>query len=210
MVRPGTVAVRAPVVVALTPPGMAVTVYPVIGEPPLLTGAVHDTWAWPLPAVAVTPVGAPGIVELGVTAVLGADALEVPVALVAVTVNVYAVPLVRPDTVELTPVVLRPVQAGHAGDDVIVYPVIGEPPLLAGAVQVTTACPFPALALTPVGAPGRVPRAWTTQVKVALPLAEVPSVTVTVTVELPAVLGVPEINPVPELITRPAGRPVAE
>ena len=180
MVRAGTVTVRAPLVVALAPPGLAVMVYPVIGDPPLLAGAVHDTWAWPLPAVAVTPVGAPGIV-LGVTAVLGVDALEVPDVVVAVTVNVYAVPLVRPDTAEFTPVVVRPLQAGHAGDGVIVYPVIGEPPLLAGAVQDTTACAFPAVALTPVGAPGRLPRAWTTQVKVALPLADVPSVAVTVT-----------------------------
>ena len=88
LVKPVTVAVRAPVVVALAPPGLAVTVYPVIGDPPLLAGAVHNTWAWPLPAVADTPVGAPATVELGVTAVLGADALEGPVAFVAVTVNV--------------------------------------------------------------------------------------------------------------------------
>jgi hypothetical protein len=87
LVRPETVAVNAPVVVAVAPPGVAVTVYPVIGEPPLLAGAVHDTAAWLLPAMAVTAVGAPGTVE-GVTAVLGADAVEVPAALVAVTVNV--------------------------------------------------------------------------------------------------------------------------
>ena len=87
LVRPGTVAVRAPVVVAVAPPGLAVTVYPVTGEPPLLAGAVHDTAAWLLPAMAVTAVGAAGIV-LGVTAVLGADAVEVPELLVAITVNV--------------------------------------------------------------------------------------------------------------------------
>ena len=34
------------------------------------------------------------------------------------------------------------------------YPVIGVPPLLAGAVQLTVACRTPAAALTPVGAPG--------------------------------------------------------
>ncbi len=38
-------------------------------------------------------------VALGVTAFVGADAGLVPTALVAVTVNVYGVPLVRPDTV---------------------------------------------------------------------------------------------------------------
>ena len=71
-----------------------------IAEPPLLAGAVHDTLACPLPAVASTAVGAPGI-ALGVTAVLGGDAAEVPRALVAVTVNVYAVPSVSPATVVL-------------------------------------------------------------------------------------------------------------
>ena len=85
--RPGTAAVNAPVVVAVAPPGVAVTVYPVIAEPPLLAGAVHDTAAWLLPAMAVTAVGAAGIV-LGVTAVLGADAVEVPELLVAITVKV--------------------------------------------------------------------------------------------------------------------------
>src|ERR1700733_13405438 len=47
------------------------------------------------------------------------------------------------------------------------------------------------------------------QVKPAAPLAPVPSVAVTVTLLLPAVVGVPEIRPVEELIDRPAGRPVA-
>ena len=47
---------------------------------------------------AVTVVGAPGTVR-GVTAVLAVDGALVPAALVAVTVNVYAVPLVRPVTV---------------------------------------------------------------------------------------------------------------
>jgi len=53
-----------------------------------------------LPAMAVTAVGAPGTV-LGVTVALAVDATEDPAALVAVTVNLYAVPLVRPVTVTL-------------------------------------------------------------------------------------------------------------
>ena len=53
------------------------------------------------------------------------------------------------------------------------------------------------------------PLALTVQVKAAVPLAPVPSVTVTVTLELPAVVGVPVIAPVVELIDRPAGRPAA-
>ena len=48
------------------------------------------------------------------------------------------------------------------------------------------------------------------QVKVADPEAPVRSLTVTVTVEVPAAVGVPEISPVPELMDRPAGSPVAE
>jgi hypothetical protein len=51
--------------VAVKPPGLEITVYPVIAEPPLLTGAANVTVAWALPAVADTPVGAPGtVVEL--------------------------------------------------------------------------------------------------------------------------------------------------
>ncbi len=43
--------------------------------------------ACPLPGVAVTPVGAPGTVA-GMTALEAADAGLVPIALLAVTVNV--------------------------------------------------------------------------------------------------------------------------
>ena len=45
------------------------------------------------------------------------------------------------------------------------------------------------------------------QVKVADPEAPVLSVTVTVTVEVAGVVGVPVISPVEELIDRLAGRP---
>jgi hypothetical protein len=48
-----------------------------------------------LPAVAVPIVGALGVVE-GTTELLVADEILVPLALVAVTVKVYVVPLVRP------------------------------------------------------------------------------------------------------------------
>src|ERR1035437_3034199 len=131
-----TVAVIPMIVLKLAPPGDAVTVYPVIAEPPLLTGAVHDTTAWAFPGVAVTAIGAPGTV-LGVTAALALDAGEVPAALAAVTVNVYAVPLVRPVTVAVVaPVVLTVAPSGEA---VTVYPVTGDPPLLDGAIHETRA-----------------------------------------------------------------------
>ena len=131
------------------------TEYPVIAESPSLAGAVHDTTACAFPAVADTPVGAPGTVLTdGVTAALANDAREVPTELVAVTVNMYAMPLVRPVTVaEVAPDV---VAVAPSGDAVTVYPVIGKPPLLAGAVHDTTATPFPAEAVTAVGTPGTV------------------------------------------------------
>ena len=54
---------------------------------PSLLGAVKDTVAVPLPAVAVTPVGASGT-EFGVTAVEADEAVPEPSALVAFTVKV--------------------------------------------------------------------------------------------------------------------------
>src|SRR5437899_499118 len=68
--------------------------------PPSEAGAVQEMVAWALPAVALTAVGAPGAVagSTGVTAAEAAEAGLVPTALVAVTLKVYAVPLVRPVT----------------------------------------------------------------------------------------------------------------
>ncbi len=68
--------------------------------PPFEAGAVQLTLAWPLPAVAVTPVGAPAR-PYGVTELDGADTGLVPAEFVAVTVNVYAVPVISPVTVAL-------------------------------------------------------------------------------------------------------------
>jgi hypothetical protein len=70
----------------------------VIALPPF-TGAVQLTVAWPSPAAATTLLGAPGAVgALGVTAFEGLEAGPLPTEFVAVTVNVYAVPFVRPGT----------------------------------------------------------------------------------------------------------------
>jgi hypothetical protein len=79
----------APLVVAVIEPGVEVTVYPVIAEPPLNVGATHDTTACrpTLLTVAVAVVGAPGTVY-GVTEAEAAEAPLVPTAFVAVTVNV--------------------------------------------------------------------------------------------------------------------------
>jgi hypothetical protein len=84
--------------------------------PPLLAGAVQETAAEPFPATAETPVGAPGTVA-GVTWADGDEADPVPVELVAVTVNVYGVPLVRPLTVQGLD---GPEQVRPPGDEVAV------------------------------------------------------------------------------------------
>ena len=65
--------------------------------PPFEAGAVNVIVAWAFPALAEGEVGAPGTVA-GVTLLEDADAAPVPRALVAVTVNVYAVPFTRPVT----------------------------------------------------------------------------------------------------------------
>ena len=72
-----------------------------IGLPPSDAGALKLTLACALPPVAVPIVGAPGAVAgaVGVTLFDAADAGLVPTAFVAVTLNVYAVPLVNPVTV---------------------------------------------------------------------------------------------------------------
>jgi hypothetical protein len=49
-----------PVLESIPPAGIDVTVYPVITEPPLLTGAAKLTVVLALPAVATTEVGALG------------------------------------------------------------------------------------------------------------------------------------------------------
>ena len=76
--------------------------------PPLEAGAVQDTTDWVLAnELAVTPVGAPGVVD-GVAVADGAEAGPVPEPLVAVTVKVYPVPLVSPVTVQVVaPVVVQ-------------------------------------------------------------------------------------------------------
>ena len=89
--------------------------------------------------VAVPMVGAWGRVE-AVTEEVAPEAGPVPLALVAVTENVYDVPAVRPEVmVQLVAVATVVVQLPPAGLEVTVYPVMTEPPLLEGSVQVTTA-----------------------------------------------------------------------
>jgi hypothetical protein len=69
-------------------------VYEVIAGPPVIVGAVKETVAELLPITALTPVGASGVPA----GVIDEDVVpvDVPVELVAVAVNVYAVPFVKP------------------------------------------------------------------------------------------------------------------
>jgi hypothetical protein len=67
--------------------GDEVTVYPVIALPPVDPGALQLTTDDALAIVPETPVGAPGTVR-GVTARDASEAVELPTALVATTVNV--------------------------------------------------------------------------------------------------------------------------
>jgi hypothetical protein len=79
-------------------PGLDVTVYEEIAAPPFEAGAEKLTVAWVLPAVATPIVGASGVVA-GVIELEAAEAALAPAELVAVTVKVYAVPFVNPETV---------------------------------------------------------------------------------------------------------------
>ena len=59
--------------------------------------------------MAVTPVGDPGTVTVGVAAAEGEEADPVPAALVAVTVKIYAVPFVKPVTLQVNAPVVEQV-----------------------------------------------------------------------------------------------------
>jgi hypothetical protein len=90
LIRPVTVATSVvPVaVVTAAPPGLALTVYEVMDEPPFVVGADHETRTWRSPAVAVTPLGAVGAVTVeGVTAFDGTLSGEGPTAFLAMTVK---------------------------------------------------------------------------------------------------------------------------
>ena len=88
----------------VNPPGLLVTVYFVIVEPPFDIGADQYIVASVFPGVPKTLVGSSGTVE-GIIADDAIDADELPIILIATTVNVYDVPFVRPDIVA---VVVKP------------------------------------------------------------------------------------------------------
>ena len=118
------------------------TVYPVIVEPPSDVGAVHDTTLCAFaPLVAETLLGTPGNVY-GVAVLDAVDALPVPPAFSAVTVNVYDSPFVRLETVHVVAGVAGAIEVVEHDPPpelaVTVYLVIGQPPSDPGALHETS------------------------------------------------------------------------
>lgn len=111
-----------------------------MGAPPSEAGCCQDTATAVSPGTAVAPEGDAGAVTggCGTTALDGADAGEVRFCwLVARTVNVYAVPLVSPVTVQDSwPLVAHPAPPGAA---VTTYRTTAAPPLEEGACHDTVA-----------------------------------------------------------------------
>jgi hypothetical protein len=104
-----------------------------------------------------------------------------PAEFVALTVNVYDVAAVKPDTVIVPEPAVASVPVKPPGEDVAVYNVIVAPPLLAGAVYATVAVVVPvAVAVPIVGAPGT--EAATVAVEFELALAT-PTALVAVTTQ---------------------------
>src|SRR5580698_7086328 len=86
---------------------------------------------------------------------------------------------------------------------------VAVPPVKSSSATNGAAAGPPAeMSTPPVPGPVPVPE-LTVQLNEAVPFAPVVSVAVTVTLEVPAVVGVPLITPVEALIDSPAGRPVA-
>ena len=103
------------------------------------TGAVHDTTDEPVEfadvtTVAETLVGTPGT-PIGAMEFDEVEATDVPAEFVAVTVNEYETPLVRPATVHEVEEVVHVFEPGF---EVTMYEVIDAPPFEAGGVHDTT------------------------------------------------------------------------
>ena len=148
-VRPDTThAPDAPTIVHVAPPGDAVTVCDVAGHTSMASAT--DTLTAPSPTTAPGAVGTLGF-AIGVTDADGVDAAEVPPALLAVAVNVYAVPFVRPDTTH-APDAPTIVHVAPPGDAVTVCDVAGHTSM-ASATDTLTA-PSPTTAPGAVGTLG--------------------------------------------------------
>jgi hypothetical protein len=155
----------------------------VTGEPPLSTGAVKEIVASVFPTATVMPVGAFGTVD-GIAASEARDSPDVPIPLVAVTLNVYGEPFVSPVisqsrsgaiVTQLPDTILFEEYA------VTVYPVIAEPLLLMGTSQDTVAEASDATAVTFIGTDGAAMIAASEE---AVDGEEVPAMLVAVTLNV--------------------------
>jgi hypothetical protein len=128
-------------------------------------------------------IGAAGALggAIGVTLPLAADTGLVPMLLLAVTVNVYGVPLVRPVTVVV--LLSPPTVLVWPPELVTVWLMIGLPPS-AEAVHDTRAEPSPLVAETRVGADGGLGGATGTTLELAAELGLVPVALAAVTVKV--------------------------
>jgi hypothetical protein len=81
------VILREEVVPKTVVPLLAITTKPVIADPPSASGSINETVASASPTVTVTAAGALGTVD-GVTALEAVDSPDVPIPLVADTLNV--------------------------------------------------------------------------------------------------------------------------
>ena len=122
-----------------------------MAEPPVAP-AVKATDNCAFPAVIPEIVGALGVVA-GVTLLESLLETLFPTLFVAITVKVYAVPLVKPVTIIGDEV---PVPVKLPGFEVAVYPEIEEPPSDAGVVNATETCIFPLVVEPIIGASGTV------------------------------------------------------
>jgi len=138
-----------PVTVHVNEPGVDVTRNDV-GVPPEPATTVTRADASLISTVGAG--GVPGTAGCGVTGSVAADAAEVPPPLVAVALNVYEVPLIKPATVQL-PEAPVTVQVKEPGVDMTRYDA-GVPPV--PAATVTTAEETPASAVGVRGVPGIV------------------------------------------------------
>ena len=134
------IVVNVVVDVVVVIPFVLETVYPVITEPPF-DGTFHERETEVSLTIAET-------VGLSGTAI---ELEELPEAFMAETVNVTSIPLANVFSVANRTL---PTVIGLPTDGVTMYPVIGEVPLEAGAVQETVVELIATTAETPVGAPG--------------------------------------------------------
>ena len=124
--------------------------------PPLLAGPVNRTRIDASLRSATPITGAPGSVA-GTAEFVAADAVPVPTAFDAVTEHVYEYPLASPETtaglaVEVADPAVPPLEDTQA----VAYPVMVDPPLLVGAVNVTEIWALPRVAVPITGAVGTV------------------------------------------------------